>query len=950
MKYRNGTIEHLMNELAEMHKRVMLSESPAIRSKKIEAALKESEEKYRTLFENVNIGVYRNTGGAHGRFLHANPAIVKMFGYDSIEEFMKTPVSALYQNPEERKLFTEKVLRDGFVKNKELRLRKKDGTPIWASVTANVQYDKNGSIKWIDGVVEDITESKHEKEQILLANERLEYLLFTTSAVIYTAKASGDYGATFISENVIRLTGYKSRDFVENPSFWIEHVHPEDVPRVLTEVRNVLKKEKYTYEYRFKHKDGRFIWMRDEMKLVRDKKSRPLEIIGFWADITERKKMEEELRKLVHEKSIVLDNTGEIIAFHDIDRNIQWANKAYLKATGLLLSDIRGQKCYQAWGLDRFCCNCPVTKVIETGEPQEAELTPQNQGYWPSDQGSWLSRAAPVKDDTGSIIGAIEVAYDITKRKKAEETLKESEQRYRAIFAQAADSIVLIDVKTGALVEFNDKAHQNLGYTRSEFEKLKMPDFEIIESEEEVKKHIKKIVREGSDVFETKQRRKNGEIRNILVSSSAISFGKKSFIQTIWCDITERKKAEENLNRLNMEISRSNRKLQRLALKDPQTGLCNHRYFEEIIESEFHRAKRYSSPLSLIMLDIDYFKSINDVYGHRFGDLVLKQFAKKARRLVRLHDHVIRFGGEEFVIILPRSNRADTLAIAQRLSDSIKTYKFGDKVNVVTLRLSTAVVSYPEDAVYKCEDFIELADTILNKIKEYGGDKVYSFIDMQKKGLYPDKGYNNANIKYLKEKLSRLTRRSNQSLIESIFAFARTIEVKDHYTGSHVEKTVYYATSVSRKLGLSNAEVVLIEQAAILHDLGKIGISEKILLKKGKLTKREFEKIKQHPKIGVGIIRPVQFLHGLIPLILHHHERWDGRGYPDGLKGREIPLGARIIAIADVYHALISKRPYRKALSAGKAIRIIKESSGTQFDPKIANVFLKILQTKNTLK
>jgi len=136
-----------------------------------------------------------------------------------------------------------------------------------------------------------------------------------------------------------------------------------------------------------------------------------------------------------------------------------------------------------------------------------------------------------------------------TERKRVEEALRESEQRYRAIFEQAADSIVLVDTDTGALVEFNDRAHENLGYTREEFKKLRIPDFEVIESPEEVAKHIKKVVREGSDTFETKHRRKDGEIRNILVSTIAISLGGSGFVQGIWRDITDRKRAEEALRR-----------------------------------------------------------------------------------------------------------------------------------------------------------------------------------------------------------------------------------------------------------------------------------------------------------------------------------------------------------------------------------------------------------------
>lgn len=135
-----------------------------------------------------------------------------------------------------------------------------------------------------------------------------------------------------------------------------------------------------------------------------------------------------------------------------------------------------------------------------------------------------------------------------------------------------------------------------------------------------------------------------------------------------------------------------------------------------------------------------------------------------------------------------------------------------------------------------------------------------------------------------------------------------------------------------------------IRQGAILHDLGKIGISDNVLLKKTQLTKKEFDEIKKHPQIAADIIRPIQFMHDIIPLILYHHEHWDGKGYPAGLKGEEIPIGARIISIADVYQALTSNRPYRKAFRKKEAMQMIKENSGTQFDPTIVDIFLKVLK------
>ncbi|MFA5147573.1 MAG: diguanylate cyclase [Candidatus Omnitrophota bacterium] len=412
-------------------------------------------------------------------------------------------------------------------------------------------------------------------------------------------------------------------------------------------------------------------------------------------------------------------------------------------------------------------------------------------------------------------------------------------------------------------------------------------------------------------------------------------------------DITERKLYGEKLEKLNAELIKSNKIFKQMALKDPHTGLYNYRYLGEVIEAEFLRAKRYAHPLSAILLDIDYFKSVNDVYGHQFGDLVLKQFARQLKLAVRQYDIVVRLGGEEFVVLSPATNRADAVGLGDRILEIISLYDFGDREHNIKLKVSIAVSSYPEDKISKGQDLIDMADHILNKVKELGGNRVYSSVDLktiEEKDDFipaPDK---TTDVRLLKNKLDKLTRQANQGLVESIFAFAKTIELKDHYTGEHVEKTVHYATEVARKLGLQKEEIEKISQASILHDLGKIGVSEKILLKKGKLTKKEYDEIKRHPQIAVDILRPIQSLQGVVPMIYYHHERWDGKGYSSGLKGDQIPMGARIIAVSDVYEALTSDRPYRKAYPKEEAIKIVKNSSGSQFDPKVVDAFLEVLQ------
>ncbi len=417
--------------------------------------------------------------------------------------------------------------------------------------------------------------------------------------------------------------------------------------------------------------------------------------------------------------------------------------------------------------------------------------------------------------------------------------------------------------------------------------------------------------------------------------------------QELLAETVRYKDSELEKNKLNRELINVNTKLRNAALIDQQTGLYNYHYLQEIIESEFYQARRYAQNLSIIIIDIDYFKSINDVYGIAFGDLVIKQLAKELKRMVRRYDILVRYSGEEFIIISPRLNRSTTFSLAQRLLESLSLINFGNRKHNVRLKLSFSVVSFPEDKAKNGIDLVNSGNKLLNKVKDEGGNRVYSMLDIKSPLKKKLESISEAvGVKNLKKTIYKLNKQSKQGLTESIFAFAKTLELKDHYTGEHVENTVHFATEISRALNLPNEDVELIKQAAMLHDLGKIGVSENILLKKGKLTKKEFDEIKKHPQIGADIIRPIQFLHGLIPFIFYHHERWDGKGYPSGIKGEDIPLGARIIAIADVYQALISDRPYHKAFSKKAAVDIIKKASGTQFDPRIVNSFLKIISKK----
>ncbi|HAH21090.1 MAG: hypothetical protein A2Y00_00340 [Omnitrophica WOR_2 bacterium GWF2_43_52] len=399
---------------------------------------------------------------------------------------------------------------------------------------------------------------------------------------------------------------------------------------------------------------------------------------------------------------------------------------------------------------------------------------------------------------------------------------------------------------------------------------------------------------------------------------------------------------------LTLENRRLVDRLKELSLKDPLTGLYNYRYLIERLVSEFKRAKRYILPLSVIMLDVDYFKSINEVYGHQYGDEILREFADYLKNNMRVNDVAIRYGGEEFIILMPDTYKEGAVIVGERLLEMLKEYVFDPKGKSLKLRISMGVASYPENGIETPSELLDAIDKALHEAKDKGGNVLipYQSISAKEvKDILKDGG--KENVEKLKKKLLKMEDRTNQMLLESIFAFAKAVEVKDYYTGKHSESMVSIATEIGKDLHLSSEEIDMLQHAAILHDLGKIGIQDKILHKRSSLTEKEREKIKRHPQIGAEIVRNIHFLKEIVPMILYHHERFDGFGYTSGLKGKEIPLGARIIAIADVYQALISDRSYRKACTKKEALKIIEEGSGTQFDPEIVEVFLKTMKERD---
>jgi diguanylate cyclase (GGDEF)-like protein len=349
----------------------------------------------------------------------------------------------------------------------------------------------------------------------------------------------------------------------------------------------------------------------------------------------------------------------------------------------------------------------------------------------------------------------------------------------------------------------------------------------------------------------------------------------------------------------------------RLALTDPLTGLGNHRHFHERLARELEHALRYERPFSLCLVDVDDFKRINDRFGHPAGDRVLSQVAARLRQ----SGEAFRLGGDEFAVLLPGYEEAEALTAAESIVDRIGTLDFG---HMGAITVSAGIACAPQHARER-DELVQLVDSALYWAKEYGKNRVRIY--------RPD-------VIELAELERLATAGDRAARLHAAASLARAVDARDVYTGNHSQRVARLAVRIAARIGLPRDELEFTRLAASLHDLGKLALPEDLLRKPAPLTEPERLVLQRHSEIGFRMLESL----GIDPVaecVLHHHERWDGTGYPDRLAGTDIPLGARIIFVADAFDAMTSDRLYRSRRSSDEALAEIVRCAGTQFDPSV---------------
>ncbi|MGF7184658.1 diguanylate cyclase (GGDEF)-like protein/PAS domain S-box-containing protein [Desulfitispora alkaliphila] len=563
----------------------------------------------------------------------------------------------------------------------------------------------------------------------------------------------------------------------------------------------------------------------------------------------------------IQDAILVVDSNGKIVDIN-LAAEAYFGNKSEL--TGLAIDKI----------FDKFV-EQPVS--LECGERITEKV------YKMKHDERWIAtNVSCLIDSEGIPQGKIIIIRDITERKLSEIALQKSEEKFRSIFEHSPLGIYNFD-NDGVLIDCNDNFVRIIGSKRQDIiglRTLELPDKKIVMA-------IKKTL--------------DGELTQYEDNYTSVTGNKKTPIRALFAPLFCQDKKliggvgiiEDNTERVMRE-----KQLEYLSLRDKMTGIYNRAFFEVEIK-RLQKSREY--PISIISCDVDGLKIINDTMGHERGDRILKNCAKILKQSLRESDILARVGGDEFAIILLKTDHEVGEQIIRRIKHKVEQYN--QEAKELPLSISLGVGTAVDNNI-PLEEAMKEAD-----------QKMYHEKLIQKKS-------------------------SRSSIIDSLVA---TLAERDYAVEGHHLRLAEYSTRIGYRLNLPVNKITNLKLLSHVHDLGIIGIPDTILMKGGELTEEEWQVVMQHPEKGYRIAINSPDLAGIADLILKHHERWDGKGYPLGIKGEEIPIECRILAIVDAFDVMTHSRPYNKAKSTEEATEELKRCSGTQFDPKLIEVAVEVL-------
>jgi diguanylate cyclase (GGDEF)-like protein/PAS domain S-box-containing protein len=681
-------------------------------------------------------------------------------------------------------------------------------------------------------------------------------------------------------------------------------------------------------------------------------------------DISQRKQMEQALRENEARFRLIAENATDVIWTTDLNLGYTYVSPSVTRMRGYSVEEVMAGTLGDTLTPSSLKIATKVltkelgrdpNRVNEPFQSRTLELElncKDGSTVWTEVTVTFL------RDENNRPVGLLGVSRDITERKQMEEALRESETRYRLLAENASDLIWTLDLNL-RYTYMSPSVKGMRGYTAEEVIGTRVNETMTPASLEAIRDIFVEELELGNGMQEDLFRSRTLEAEMYCRDGSTVwteikltfmrdSDGQPVGILGVSRDISERKRAEQERERLQAE-------LELRAITDGLTGLHNHAHFYQRLSEEIDRCNRYGRGFSVVMMDVDAFKHYNDSRGHQAGDMVLHLIADCIRTALRRSDIAFRYGGDEFAAILLNADLSRAQRVVNRINRHIAArLKQLDDPAAAWLGLSAGVASFPQDAA-TADELVRMADAALYNAKRLAWAR-----GLTAQGQPIEPSFSPSALVHETQSVMLSTAASSLAAVlqhlgaselvaepnlRTIATLGAASEIKDHHIRGHQERTSLWAAALAEEIGLPPERVLDIRIAGLLHDIGKISVSEHILNKPGKLTKEEFAKVKEHAPLGATImISEAEALQQLARIVRHHHERFDGKGYPDGLAQEEIPLEARILAVADVFDALTHERSYRKAQTREVAIAELERGAGSQFDPAVVKAFLALVK------
>jgi PAS domain S-box-containing protein len=846
----------------EIHNRLFESEGKQLilstvrditERKQDQEILKESEEAFRGMFETARDFQYIST--LDGKIINLNTSAKNFLGY-SDDELKELNMRDFYADPQERVLYAEKVLKEGFIENCALRIKKKDGTVADTLATSIVRKDKEGNIIGFQGGVKDITERKKMELALQESQELYAKLISAIPDAVLQTDMNGKI--VFINDVGVQLSGYTSADELIGKNVF-SLIATEDHEKTNRNMARMLERRIEANEYYLITKDGRRIPFEVNGNVLRNPDGSAYGRVHICRNIAERKKAEEELRESEERYRLILENIEDGYIELDLRGNMTFFNAAMCRIANMSHEELLGINYREYTSPDTAKEMFRVFNgIFTTGKPvtlKEYEI------IWKDGSRRNLELSVSlIRDRQMSPIGFRGIARDVTEKKSLEEM-------YRTVAEKSFAGVFI--VQKGAFKYVNANVAAYTGYTPEELIGRKTESIVHPDDLKTLKQRaIEMLKGTHKSPYEYRITTRDGEIRWIIEIVTPILFKGERALVGNSMDITERKQAEEALKESEEKY--------RLSFENVSDVICS-------IDRDFRFVT--VSP------------SVEKILGYKPVEII-------GRSVEALND-----------IIAPES-------LEEALSATIKVLN-GESI-------SDAVFSFvAKDRTRKIGEVS--ASPIIR------GGTIVGVIAIAR---------DITERKQTEQTLNSSFERLRKALGAIIQAMAVTVEARDPYTAGHQRGVADLARSIATEMGLTSDQIDGIRMASTIHDIGKISIPAEILSKPSKLTKLEFELIKIHAQSGHDILKDIEFPWPIARIVLEHHERMNGTGYPKGLIGEQTLIESRILVVADVVEAMGAHRPYRPAPGLDLALEEISKNRGTLYDPEVVDACLRLFHTK----